>query len=390
MINQSNSQPLRKLWNQRVIFIIISILLLLSLSSVLWIIFSLQQKNINALNQDAKNFKTDIQTLKTSIVNQKYTQEKQLRQQLSILKKQLNTLPDQLASKQQLIQQISTLEKQIETLPDPITFKDQLSLEKDRLILEKDMANAKNVIWSSLFRALGGFFFFGTVIISWRNYQAIQDKQISERFSKAVELLGNENLGVRLGGIYALKRLARDSEKYNWNIMEVLAGFVRDQSLSRNDKEERITSSDLDKHNEIDFLDKRQISLPPTDIQSALLILERSIKETDRHMLDLRGSDFSYLKISPSLFSVFKGMNLTEANFQKTNLSGANLSGANLSEANLSGANLSGANLFKVNLSGANLFDVNLRRVENLTVEQVKNANNWGEALYDDKFRNQL
>jgi hypothetical protein len=390
MNDWSNSQLLLKFRDRRVILIV----LFSFLSFILWIIWSLQQENIKVLNQDAKKLKTDIQSLKTSIVDNKDAQQEQLRQQLSVLEKSLNALPDKFRSKQQLNQQISTLKKQVEALPDPITFKDQLSLEKDRLILEKDMANARNAVWDSIFQALGGLFFFCTVIISWRNYQATQNKQISECFSKAIELLGNENLGVRLGGIYELEGIARDSEKYNWKVIEILAGFVRDRSLSRKEKEKTTTMLETDKQDETAFSDlaldeqrqeERQISLPPTDIQSALLILDRSIEETNRRILDLRGSDFSYLKIAPSLLSVFKGMNLADANFQK-----ANLSGANLSRANLSGANLSGANLSGVNLSGANLFETNLIEVKNLTIKQVKDADDWGEALYDDKFKKQL
>jgi hypothetical protein len=34
---------------------------------------------------------------------------------------------------------------------------------------------------------------------------------------------------VRLGGIYALERIARDSESDHWAVMEVLTAFVREQ-----------------------------------------------------------------------------------------------------------------------------------------------------------------
>ncbi len=38
------------------------------------------------------------------------------------------------------------------------------------------------------------------------------------------------NLEVRLGGIYALERIARDSPKDHWTIMEVLTAYVRENS----------------------------------------------------------------------------------------------------------------------------------------------------------------
>ena len=41
-----------------------------------------------------------------------------------------------------------------------------------------------------------------------------QEGQITERFTKAIDQLGNkDSLAVRVGGIYALERIARDSER---------------------------------------------------------------------------------------------------------------------------------------------------------------------------------
>jgi hypothetical protein len=51
---------------------------------------------------------------------------------------------------------------------------------------------------------------------------------LTERFTRAVEQLGNkESLTIRLGGIYALERIAQDSERDHWTVMEVLCSFVR-------------------------------------------------------------------------------------------------------------------------------------------------------------------
>lgn len=63
-------------------------------------------------------------------------------------------------------------------------------------------------------------------------------------------------------------------------------------------------------------------------------------------------------------------VNLSKSCLVQTDLRRTDLSEANLSEANLSRANLIGA--------------VGLRQ------EQVKQAKNWEQALYDDNFREQL
>jgi len=51
---------------------------------------------------------------------------------------------------------------------------------------------------------------------------------VTERFSRAVEQLGDGQLAVRLGAISALEQVAKDSpEDFHWPIMETLTAFVR-------------------------------------------------------------------------------------------------------------------------------------------------------------------
>ena len=50
----------------------------------------------------------------------------------------------------------------------------------------------------------------------------------SERYQRAAEMLGNESLAVRLGGIYALSRLAGEhQQQYHLQIMRLFCAFVR-------------------------------------------------------------------------------------------------------------------------------------------------------------------
>jgi len=54
-----------------------------------------------------------------------------------------------------------------------------------------------------------------------------QDQQITERFTRAIVQLGDELMALRLGGIYALERISKDSAKDHWQVMEVLMAYVR-------------------------------------------------------------------------------------------------------------------------------------------------------------------
>jgi hypothetical protein len=230
-----------------------------------------------------------------------------------------------------LVQQINDLQQQIDTLPAKVAPKDKLVLKKDLLTLEKDRINAQNAIYGTLVQALGGVFFGVTAYFTYRNVRATEanvraaeEKQVTERFSKAIELLGSEKLEVRLGGIYALERIAKDSPKDHWTIMEVLTSFVQEKSpLSQNiqHRDEQSNSSSQTQEN-------KKIT---TDVQAALTVIRRrdSSKEKDwRQRIEL-----------PST-------NLIKANLSGANLFFANLSGANLIKANLSGANLSEAIAF--------------------------------------------
>jgi hypothetical protein len=51
--------------------------------------------------------------------------------------------------------------------------------------------------------------------------------QITERYTRAIDQVGHNQLDVRIGGIYALERIARDSSADRATVGEVLTAFVR-------------------------------------------------------------------------------------------------------------------------------------------------------------------
>jgi len=146
--------------------------------------------------------------------------------------------------------------------------------------------------------------------VAEKNRGIAQEGQLTDRFTKAVAQLGDQKLEVRVGGIYALERIAKDSEKDYWSIMEVLTAFVRERS---NQTSESLADN------------KSSAPKIDIDIQAALTVIGRREKT------------------------------LGNGESQPLNLRRANLEGANLADANLRGADFSGANLRKVIFSGANL-----------------------------------
>ncbi len=53
---------------------------------------------------------------------------------------------------------------------------------------------------------------------------------MTDRFAEGIEQLSSDKLDVRIGGIYVLERVARDSAKDHPAVMEVLAAFIRERS----------------------------------------------------------------------------------------------------------------------------------------------------------------
>ena len=197
-------------------------------------------------------------------------------------------------------------------------------------------------IITALFVLVGLYWSSRRVLAAEDNVRVAQEGQITERFTRAIEQLGHEEMAIRLGGIYALERIAKDSEKDHGPIMEVLTAYVREKANKLRPDALRV--------------DER----PPTDIQATLTVIgrrETTGKNRGNDPLDLSGTQ------------------LVRADLTDANLSGAILVEADLSRAYLERTNLAGAKLLGANLSGAILVEA-----KNLTAKQVRSAKNWREA----------
>jgi hypothetical protein len=60
--------------------------------------------------------------------------------------------------------------------------------------------------------------------------EADRQRRITESYSKAVEQLSSDKIEQRLGGIYTLERISRESPNDYLTIMEILTAFVRERA----------------------------------------------------------------------------------------------------------------------------------------------------------------
>ena len=187
---------------------------------------------------------------------------------------------------------------------------------------------------------LGGTALISGLYFTWRTLQVNREGQITERFTRAIDQLGKVEDGqklfeIRVGGIYALERIARESEEDYWPIMEILTAYARQNAPwppeGGGGKEDA------------------------TREQSALEGSGGTSETTEAPALDpdilaittlLRRRPHFYEHGEPGPLEL-----------HKTNLYGADLRGANLFRANLSEANLSAANLSAAGPNTAGLSD---------------------------------
>src|SRR6266568_4075356 len=99
------------------------------------------------------------------------------------------------------------------------------------------LQTARDAARGRLLTLAAGLFAAGALVfttlnfnLSRRTFELTEQGQVTDRFTKAIEQLGSDKLDVRIGGIYALERIARDSAKDHPTVMEVLTAFIREHS----------------------------------------------------------------------------------------------------------------------------------------------------------------
>jgi Pentapeptide repeats (8 copies) len=226
---------------------------------------------------------------------------------------------------------------------------------------------------TALVAGLAGLAALGSLAMATRTYRLTQQGQITERYTKAIEQLGSDKLDVRLGGIYALERIAKDSKRDQPTVVEVLSAFVREHSDPAHTDSEpsiaKVLSTFLQRDNgtsadrQSDAEQPSRRPKPTSDVRAALTVLGRLPSLQDVSRADLSTADFAGANLSRMNLSGFRftNANLLGAKLKEADLPGANLQGANLQGAELQLANLQGANLWRAELRGAVLWAADLQ-----------------------------
>ncbi|MFI6907210.1 pentapeptide repeat-containing protein [Nonomuraea sp. NPDC050394] len=77
-------------------------------------------------------------------------------------------------------------------------------------------------------------------VATWHTAHDAAERRVTELYTKAVEQLGNDKAPVRLGGLYALERLAQDTPALRQTVVDVVCAYLRmPYQLPGDDKPER-------------------------------------------------------------------------------------------------------------------------------------------------------
>jgi uncharacterized protein YjbI with pentapeptide repeats len=221
---------------------------------------------------------------------------------------------------------------------------------------------------------------------------ADRQRRITESFSKAIEQLGSDKVEVRLGGIYTLERVSRESKNRYWPVMETLTAFIRERTRSEAERLEKpLEQRKAERAHRLweearkpegrseDFWRtavEQEISEEPpaTDIAAVLTVVHRrsekhrALEIRDKRRLDLRRAV------------------LRHAYLPEVHLESAELATAHLEGAILRGARLEGADAYKVRLESTDLreahFEGTFLREAHLEYAKLDHAHLEGAILY--------
>ncbi|MEU0948497.1 pentapeptide repeat-containing protein [Streptomyces canus] len=197
-----------------------------------------------------------------------------------------------------------------------------------------------------------------------RNYRLTRRGQVTDRFTKALERLGSDEMYIRIGGVIALEQILQDAPEQSLHTAQVLGAFIRRRAPKARSINVELTTRVVNARKTAmrrpGASTGREQPLPLTpdeDVQAALTVLTRPDL---RRRIGPAGADFSNLHLAGATFyesdlSYFNlsGATLSEARLRSAILVETNLDDADLSNSDISHANCTNARMNKANLSGS-------------------------------------
>lgn len=243
---------------------------------------------------------------------------------------------------------------------------DELSFKRH----EAEVANR-----SAVAQMLGGALVLAGLYFSAKTYSLTRDGQITERLVKSLELLKSEAKDAQLGGIYALERIAFDSEQDHATIFSILCARARRLSIAESQSAQPHDAESMQAIAEVvsrrkmahesensRYLDLRDLRAPETFLFRASLH-RINLKDADLNASDLRSTNWNsiYAEGLQCKGCVMTGARFgANVNFKNARFDGANLQGivaqqTFFSHATFHNTDLKHAKLIRCNLESARI-----------------------------------
>jgi hypothetical protein len=214
----------------------------------------------------------------------------------------------------------------------------------------KDRADAINSVRQIVLAGAAGVLAVGGLAFTARNYYLARRGQVTDRYTKAIALLASTEIAERIGGVYALEHVLRESPVDHTTVVDVLAAFIRDRAPGPPTAPGPPPAQSEPTPDTAGT--RRERPRLPADVQAALTVLARRPDRPEPNPLDLRHTDLSGAELTNARLNHAL---LTESRLQDANLAGAQLQGAHLFGAQLQRAGLTGARLQRANLAATQL-----------------------------------
>jgi Pentapeptide repeats (8 copies) len=211
---------------------------------------------------------------------------------------------------------------------------------------------------TAVVQLIGGAAVAFGLIFTARTYRLMRTGQLTDRFSKAVSQLSETEAVVRIGGIYALEQVAKESpETYSETVAEVLVAFVRGRRQGATNVEQSVQVA-------LTVLGGPHISAAPGRLDLSGLDLRK---------VNLEGARLERARFTGTLLdgATLIDARLSESDLSKSVLDGANLSGADLRQANLVGASMVRAKLYAAKLEKAEVISNKIQEAEGIDPRQL-------------------
>jgi Pentapeptide repeats (8 copies) len=240
----------------------------------------------------------------------------------------------------------------------------------------------QNNIRTLMVQVIGGAVLVIGAVATWRQLAINQEGQITERFTRAVDQLGNKSVDVRTGGIYALARIAKDSADDRTAVAEILTAYVKVHSPwpPPSKKTPESTNPVTTSRTPLSPLRSRA-----PDVQAAMTVLGHL--PADLNAQDSPDLGFNRFGLGgvDLRFADLRGLNLRGAWLAESNLTRAELEGADLREASLWRTLLISALLVNADIRGADLREANLTQAWMQGARLARAETDWKTVLTDAK-----